>query len=133
MVVLIIQKQGKSQIWVAGGIGIAPFIAWVRALRASGDDRSIDLFYCFHRKNDAVFVEEFERASRDLPNFRYFLFCSEENNRINAQKVMTLGKGFQGKDILMCGPKRLTYELTSQFKALGVKSENIFFEDFEFF
>jgi len=126
-------KAGESQIWVAGGIGIAPFIAWVRALRASGDDRSIDLFYCFHRKNDAVFVEEFERASRNLPNFRYFLFCSEENNRISAQKVMTLSGGFQGKDILMCGPKRLTYELTSQFNALGVRSKNIFFEDFEFF
>jgi predicted ferric reductase len=127
------KKAGKSQIWVAGGIGIAPFIAWVRAMRASGDDRSIDLFYCFHRKRDPVFVEKFEQASRDLPNFRYFLFCSEENNRINAQKIMTLSEGFQGKDILMCGPKRLTYELTSQLKALGVRSKNIFFEDFEFF
>lgn len=127
------KKAGKSQIWIAGGIGIAPFIAWARDLRASGDDRSIDLFYCYHRKNDAVLVNEFEKASQDLPNFRYFLFCSEENNRIDAEKIMSIGEGFQGKDILICGPKRLTDELTRQFQTLGVKRKNIFFEEFEFF
>ncbi len=126
-------KAGKAQIWIGGGIGIAPFLAWVRTLKFTEDDRTIDLFYCFHRKNDALFVEEFDRTSRIFPHFRYFLFCSEENNRLDAQKVMRLSNGPQEKDILMCGPKRLTCDLTKQFKTLGVKRKNILFEDFEFF
>ncbi|MGA8163995.1 MAG: ferric reductase-like transmembrane domain-containing protein [Waddliaceae bacterium] len=126
-------KTGKEQIWIAGGIGIAPFIAWVRALKFSENDRVIDLFYSFHRKQDAVFVEEFAQASRTLPHFRYFLFCSEEHNRLNAKEVMDLSNNLQEKDILMCGPRRLTEDLSRQLTALGVKRKNILFEDFEFF
>lgn len=124
-------KAGKSQVWIAGGVGIAPFISWAGSLRESGDDRSVDLFYCFHRKADAVFVEEFERASRELPNFRFFLFCSEENNRLNAEKVERLCNGLEEKDILMCGPKRLTDNLTAQLISLGVNRGKIMFEDFD--
>lgn len=126
-------KAGDTQIWIAGGIGIAPFLAWVRAIKSTKSDRTIDLFYCFHRKKDCLFVKEFDQASHAFPNFRYFLFCTEENNRLDAQKVMAVSNGLETKDILMCGPKRLTYDLSKQFKTLGVKGKNILFEDFEFF
>jgi predicted ferric reductase len=126
-------KAGKEQIWIGGGIGIAPFLAWIKTLKSQKHDRIIDLFYCFHRKQDAVLGEEFVQTSRIVPHFRYFLFCSEENNRLNAQKVMALSNGLQGKNILVCGPKSLTYDLTRQFTALGVSRKNILFEDFEFF
>ncbi|OYW93380.1 MAG: ferric reductase [Pseudomonadales bacterium 32-61-5] len=39
--------SGKpGQIWVAGGIGIVPFIARLRALAAQPDGRQVTLFYC---------------------------------------------------------------------------------------
>ena len=128
------RKGGQSQIWIAGGIGIVPFIAWIRSFKELDlMNRTIDLYYCFHRKNEAILVDEFEQVSQNLPNFRYFLFCSEETNRISAQKIQDSSKGLIKKEVFMCGPKRLTNELCQEFQSLGVPRDNILFEDFEFF
>ena len=121
------------QIWIAGGIGIVPFLAWVRAIKKSDNKLKIDLFYCIHRKGDAIFYEEFQKLSKTYPHFQCFLHCSEEDNRIDLKKILTSSGGIAGKKILMCGPMKLTSDLTKQFQTLGVEKEDIYFEDFEFF
>lgn len=126
-------RSGDAQIWIAGGIGIVPFLAWLRAIKGSDTKLKIDLYYCVHSKADAIFYEEFQAFSQSYPQFQCFLHCSEENNRIDIKKVLTSSKAIAGKKILMCGPIRLTSDLKKQFQSLGVKNENIYFEDFEFF
>jgi predicted ferric reductase len=125
--------SGDSQIWIAGGIGIVPFLAWVRAIKNSETKLKIDLYYCIHRKEDAIFYEEFQEFSKTYPHFQCFLHCSEEDNRIDFKKILNSSEGIAGKKVLMCGPMKLTSDLKKQFQALGVKKEDIYFEDFEFF
>jgi predicted ferric reductase len=127
-------KAGNEQVWIGAGIGIVPFLSWARQLQDKPDSkRKIDLFYCVHRKTDAVFLEEFHHLARSLPQFHVHLFCSEEKKRLAAQRVQDVCGLLEKKKILMCGPRRLTKDLNEQFHALGVKREAIFFEDFEFF
>ena len=126
-------NSGDSQIWIAGGIGIVPFLAWVRAIKGSDTKLKIDLYYCIHRKKDAIFYEEFQKFSKTYPHFQCFLHCSEEDNRIDLKKIFSSSEGIAGKKILMCGPMKLTSDLKKQFQTLGVKNEDIYFEDFEFF
>ena len=126
-------KMGQPQIWVAGGIGIAPFIAWTKHLTATKHLNTIDLFYCVHKKEDAVFLDAFHRISKEFPQFHISLFCSEENQRLTAKRIQESSSAFHESSILMCGPKRMTYDLYKQFRHLGVQRKNIIFEDFEFF
>lgn len=127
-------KAGSSQIWIAGGIGIVPFLAWARLFSQNHQRfNKIDLFYCIHRKEDAVFVEELYSISLRFPFFHFFLFCSEENEHLSVEKVQQLAGELTEKKILMCGPKKLTQDFTKKFLAQGVERQNIFFEDFEFF
>ncbi len=126
-------KAKNSQIWIAGGIGIAPFLIWSKDLcNSKNATRKVTLFYCVHKKSDAIFLDEFRDISLKAPNFSFFFFCSEQNNRLNVLKVQEKIEKLKDCSILMCGPKRMTNDLTRQFVNLGVNRKNIIFEDFEF-
>lgn len=128
-------KTGDSQIWIAGGIGVVPFLAWIRTLsRKSRQDRKIDFYYCVHRRSDAVFYEEFQEFAKKHDGFRIFLHCSEDGNRLDIQKIVDAGSGsFTDTQVFMCGPLKLVRYCEKQFQIHGISKENIFFENFEFF
>lgn len=120
-------RGSKDQVWIAGGIGIAPFLAWCQTLAKW--QGNIDLFYCFHREEDALFLEEFQRVQKEAVNFNYHTYCSEKKQRLTVEDIKDAGK----KDIFMCGPRRLTNPFVKHLERAGVKRSNIHFEDFEFF
>jgi len=126
-------KAKSSQIWIAGGIGIAPFLIWSKELcNSKNTTKEVTLFYCVHKKSDAIFLDEFHDISQKLQNFNFSFFCSEESNRLNAIKVQEKVGKLKDSTILMCGPKRMTNDLTKQLIDLGINRKNIIFEDFEF-
>jgi predicted ferric reductase len=81
---------GHSQIWVVGGIGVVLFLAWTRSMSKHSDgERNIDFYYCVHRVQDAIFHHEFLEFSKAHPGFRVFLYCTEEGNRLDIDKVIS--------------------------------------------
>ena len=49
--------SGKTpEVWVAGGIGITPFLAWMDALDPDG--ATVDLFYCVKSRSNAPHLAE---------------------------------------------------------------------------
>lgn len=127
-------QGGISQIWIAGGIGVVPFLAWIRAMKKTFPPRiKIDFYYCMHKEADAVFHTEFKEFSIAYPDFRIFLCCSEKAERLDIHKIINLSGNLRDQYIFMCGPLKLTRYFKAQFRACGVSDERIFVEDFEFF
>lgn len=118
-----------EQIWLAAGVGIAPFLSWARHLASvESRIRRARLFYCVRRRDDAVHYDEFRRIAARLPNLDAALVCSEEKGHLKAEDLGDV----RDADIFMCGPKRFTKDLKAQFLRLGVARDRIHFEDFEF-
>ena len=127
-------QAGVSQIWIAGGIGVVPFLCWIRTMKRTFSQRmKIDFYYCIHKEADAVFYREFEEFSKAYPDFRIFLFCSEKGNKLDIHKIIDFSGNISSKQVFMCGPQKLTSDFKAQFRACGISNENIFVEDFEFF
>ncbi len=122
-------KGTQDQIWIAGGIGIVPFLAWGQSL--SKWQGKITLYYCFHRVEDAIFQEAFQHM-QTIANFKFLPFCSEKQKRLSIDKILE-EKDLTKKDIFMCGPRRLTNPFFKELQQAGVKTKHIHFEDFEFF
>lgn len=120
----------KNQIWMAGGIGITPFLSMARSLNDS--DYRIDLFYCTSEKDEAVYSDELQNIAWANKNFRMLSWCSGENGRINASTVAKLSNGLEQKAILLCGPPPFMQSLKKQFLKLGVSRSSIYSEDFQF-
>lgn len=123
------RSGSADQIWLAAGVGIAPFLSWARDLarRNNGRHRA-NLYYCVRSRGDAVHYDEFKRIATHTSNLSVALICSEEQGHLRATDLGELRE----KDIFMCGPKRFTSDLRAQFRSLGVPVERIHFEDFEF-
>ena len=123
-------KQGsEKQIWIAGGVGIAPFISWAADLNSTENiDLEIDLYYCFKNKNDGLFHGEFQKLEEKYKNFRIHRICSEESGHLKASDIHQPEK----KSIFICGPKNLRQTLVKDFRTLGTPGKNIYFEDFDF-
>jgi predicted ferric reductase len=123
-------RMGSSQqIWIAAGIGVTPFLSWVRHMEQTQDSTyRATFYYCVHRRSDAVQYREFKRIAAQQVNLQVALVCSEERGHLRATDIGDL----DDKDIFMCGPKGFTADLQRQFVQLGVAGDRIHFEDFEF-
>jgi predicted ferric reductase len=53
---------GRRQVWIAGGVGITPFMSWIRSLEQDFD-REVSFFYSIARETDALYLEEIDAAA----------------------------------------------------------------------
>ncbi len=123
-------KLGKEkQIWIAGGVGIAPFISWCRDLEKNErPGLEVDLYYCVKNETEASHLDEFKKLEKARSNFRVNLSCSDKYGFIKGSDIADT----ENKTIFICGPKEMRSALFRDFKALDVAKENIIFEDFDF-
>jgi len=121
--------RSRRQTWVAGGIGIAPFMA----MAASLDDApryEVDLWYGY-RGGDAVFVPELQELARTHRDLRVFPVAEETDGFITAAMLQARSP-LAGREILLCGPRGMMTALHEQLLAAGVPDERIHYEDFAF-
>ena len=76
---------GAEQIWIAGGIGVTPFLSWVRDF--DDVDRQIDFYYTVRAENDALFWDEFNAATQKHSRFRATLNVSSKGGSLTAEKL----------------------------------------------
>ncbi len=79
---------GEKQIWVAGGIGVTPFLSFLRDLK---DDLShhVDFYYTVRHKEETVFVDEIEGIVKKYPRLKAlypFLVCTWFSDRGGDRK-----------------------------------------------
>lgn len=118
-----------DQIWIAGGIGITPFLSLARSL---AEDKKVDLYYTVSTRSDAVFLEEFKEIANNKNNFQVkFYFSDQQPCRLNAEIVQKTSGGLTDKKILLCGPLPMMTALRKQFKELNVPEEMVRSEEFQ--
>ena len=119
----------KNQIWIAGGIGITPFISMSSNLEES---YSVDLFYSVKEKSEAVYLNNMQSVMQKNNNFKLNLWLTSTNGYLNSGVVATLAKDLNNKDILLCGPAMFMESLKNQFVSMGVDVKKIHYENFNF-
>ena len=119
----------KSQIWIAGGIGITPFLGMARSLKPS-DGYNVDLFYSAVDRNEAAFLGELEQIAARNPNLRLIPWFSEEKSFLTAEAIVKESGGVLGKEIFLCGPPPMMKALREQFGKWKVPVANIHSEEF---
>ena len=125
-------RGAKNYIWIAGGIGITPFLSLLEEEVATIPDRKIDFFYCVNSEEEAVFHQEILSRTEDLPSINYYKHCSNQFGRIDAKKIVSSVGNLIDKKIMICGPVSMMTSLADQFGKMGIGNKHIIFEDFNF-
>ena len=120
---------GSEQIWIAGGVGITPFLSMARAL-GNNSGTKISLFYASQRLADTAFLHELLEITRHLKNFRVHIVDAEVSGFVTPQMIRTACDGLHEFEYLICGPPTMMKSLRAALTRDGVAGHRIHTEDF---
>lgn len=112
--------------FIAGGTGITPFIAIIRALYLSGNIRDISLLYSNHYYDDVILHDELTQMLGD----RYSNFFSKEGQigfrekRIDRRFLVEAIGDFDQR-FYVCGPMSFVDDISKYLIELGARMEAI--------
>jgi predicted ferric reductase len=118
----------KKQVWIAGGIGITPFMSMVRTLE--GSDYSVDVYYGANTRDEAVFLDELVDLSDGGGNFRIIPFFADVHGFLTAEKVEEMSGSLHDKDFFLCGPPPMVRTLAGQLLRRKVRPGRIHSDEF---
>jgi predicted ferric reductase len=126
------RKGGARQIWLAGGIGITPFLAWAESL-TEAEKRNIHLVYSVRTQEEAVGLETLRAAAARNPRFSFELAVTARDGRLTAERLVTAAPfAVKNADLWFCGPTGLKDGILKGLNALGQMPRRVRFEQFEF-
>lgn len=112
------RDRNARQIWVAGGIGVTPFLAWLDALQAVPKDMpAVDFHYCLRDREQDPCLPRVQALCAGLPKLRLFVHGSAQGERLQAAQLVQSLAG--GGEIWMCGPAGLADALQRGLRRLG--------------
>lgn len=119
--------SNKRQIWVAGGIGVSPFLSMARAL---GESQNVELYYSTKTAEEAVYLRELQDLASKKPNLKVIPFYTDKSGFLTADYIFEHSKNLDGANFMICGPQPLMQALRAQLKAHGVAKKYINTEEF---
>jgi predicted ferric reductase len=117
----------RNQIWIAGGVGITPFVSMAKSL--PGYIRTV-LYYCVSEKTEAVFQKDLEQIEKEKENFNLVLWDSKSKGRFSINEVKNSFNPIA--DYFICGPPPMMKSLKEQLIKKGIAKKNIHTEEFTF-
>jgi predicted ferric reductase len=117
------------QIWVAGGIGITPFIARMGELAAAPDGKPVALFY----STGALEAQAGSRLAVLARNAGVTLHVLQDSmgERLDAARVRRMVPDWRAAGLWFCGPAGFGSDLRRQFRVAGMAAANFHQELFE--
>lgn len=122
----------RDQVWIAGGIGVTPFLAWLESLQATPDKApDVDFYYSVRQRESDPFVSRLETLCATLPSVRLHVMCSERNERLDAATLRERGRAGKTAEIWFCGPQGLADTLREGLRSAGMGGTRFHQEAFE--
>ncbi len=129
--------DGQATVWIAGGVGITPFLAAIDSMSAAGGSMAAaggsgsppHLLYAVRDRHADGIVRELEHAA-DAGLIRLSVFESSTGGRLDADRLLeAVGDELKGAHVALCGPARLVAEMAASAGRAGAGT--IETEDFD--
>ena len=138
---LILHKdQERPAVFIAGGIGITPFISILRQATQDQLQQRLILLYSNRRPEDAAFLTELQQLEKRNDNFRLVATMMQMDQ---STQIWTGETCLIGEDLLrrvtgelvrpiyyLAGPSMMVESMRDTLNAIGLDDENIRSEEF---
>lgn len=149
-------RSEATQVWVAGGVGITPFIAWLESLQPDASPESvtpttatapapvltgkpqdmpwnsIQMHYCVNHADKDPFAIRVRALCEKLPFLKLHIHDGHKGDRLDAHKLLgTLSKENPQLDVWICGPTGLANSLRQAIDSQHLTQASLHQEVFE--
>lgn len=130
------QPKAGSLCFLAGGIGITPFLSMLRSIAANEPDREVVLLWGVRDASELICYEELRQYAEELKRFRLIPVVSNdlsyagEKGFITAELIRKYVKKPEQIDYFICGPGLMLDMQLKNLKEMGVSKKKIHFEGF---
>ncbi|MEN3284745.1 MAG: hypothetical protein V7607_5885, partial [Solirubrobacteraceae bacterium] len=122
-------KGTDRQVWIAGGVGVAPFLSWLRALDGDLPHR-VDFFYS--GDGPAPFADEIRAIAESHDSLHAHLIDTAVEPRLTPEQVLAVADGERrALSVFMCGPRAMLRSFQTQLRVAGVPARRIHREYFD--
>lgn len=122
------ERPAAPQLWVAGGIGITPFLA---QLRAGPVDQPTRLLYLYRDECEAAFLAELRALTANDPKLSLRAVATGPTPP-DLHALLPEAPGLAQHDCYLCGPPGMVAGLRKVLNERGITAQHIHFENFEF-
>lgn len=113
------QQRGAQQIWIAGGIGVTPFLAWLEALQdRPANAPGADLHYCTRDRDADPFVARLEALCERLPAIHLHVHGARQGQQLGADELAAGHDRARAAEVWFCGPQGLADRLRHDLRKL---------------
>ncbi len=120
---LTFEKGSQKQVWIAGGVGITPFMAYLRERKL---EFPVDLYYSYRGESEALYKNFLENYQEQNPYFKLHITDTSKSSRWDPTTLRSDSE----TTIFMCGPSKM---MNSMIKILRTTTKaEIVYENFEF-
>ena len=131
---------GRPAVFIAGGIGITPFMSMLRQAASERSPQRLVLLYSNRRPEDAAFLGELQELEQQNGNFRLVATMTEMSKSartwdgptgfIDADLIRRATRGLTAPIYYVVGPPAMVLAMQETLRGAGVSDEDIRSEEF---
>jgi predicted ferric reductase len=123
-----LRRGTARQVWIAAGLGVAPFLSWIR----SPGQPSVRGRLLLHRRRTDPVPDEIIETAAHHPSLRVHLIGSVSEGRLSSEHVLQqLDGDVTDVSLYMCGPEPMLRGFALDLRRAGVRRTRIHREYFE--
>lgn len=130
----------KRAVFLAGGIGITPFISMIKEATHDKTDHKIILVYSDKTPEDIVYIPELQQLEKENPQFKLIVTMTRlekatepwitEVGRVNKEMLLKYLETFDNSVYYMAGPPEMVTNLRQTLMESGIDEDDMRWEEF---
>ncbi len=131
-----LDHDAPNLVFIAGGIGITPFMSMLRYIVDKKLERNVLLLWGNKTENDIAFRGELQQMVTDMPALRVVHVLSHqpdwpgEKGYVDGNLLHKYLDGFENPQVFVCGPPVMMTKVIRLLRQFGVPKARIHYERF---
>ncbi|MBI4899798.1 MAG: ferredoxin reductase family protein [Actinobacteria bacterium] len=124
-------KGTGHQVWVAGGVGVTPFLSWLRSLDQHPVHAEVDLFYT-SAEDPVPYTKEIQAIAARHNEVSVHIVRSAVDGRLSATRILEeVSARPRDLSVFLCGPEPLVAAISDGLRDGGVPAGRFHREYFD--